>query len=176
MKKYILIGPRSVGKTTLGKILAKKLDILFCDLDSIVDKELGNLDIFIQRYGVKKYRYAEQKILKKYSKNLPKEFVFAIGGGTIASQFESVNKKNIDLLKSLGILIYICPANSQKDSIEFLYTNEVKRHGDKSRKEITKLFNLRCPVYDKVCDKKILVKNKSNNYIIKSIIRVVAFF
>jgi len=171
MNRFILIGARSVGKTTIGKVLAKKLKIRFYDLDDIVDKDLHGLDGYIKRYGVKKYRYIEHEILKEFVRTLPENFVLSLGGGTIASQYKSLSRKNQGILKSLGKIIYLRPAISKKDSIKILYANELKRKGDKSLKEIIKLHGLREHIYENICDKKIILKDKSMVRIIDEMIR-----
>jgi shikimate kinase len=170
MNRLILIGPRSVGKTTIGKALSLKLKIEFFDLDDIVDKDLHGLDLYIQKNGVKAYRCAEHDILKKFVSKLPKEFVLAVGGGTIASQYKTLSRQNAKILKSAGLIIYLCPSKSKKESINILYKNELKRKGNKSRAETEKLYDLRLSIYEGICDTKVLIKNKSVSRILKEII------
>ena len=38
-KNLILLGMMGVGKTTIGKLLAKKLNLDFYDIDQIIEKE-----------------------------------------------------------------------------------------------------------------------------------------
>ena len=48
METLILIGPMGSGKTTLGKKLAKELDVPFSDTDKLVARDHGAIvDIFI---------------------------------------------------------------------------------------------------------------------------------
>lgn len=79
--KIFLIGLPGSGKSTLGKQLAEKLGILFCDLDAEIEKEAGQRikDIFRNR-GEYAFRQLEARLLKEHGVN-QKDFVLATGGG-----------------------------------------------------------------------------------------------
>ena len=51
MRKLFLYGPPGVGKTTLGKVLAERMNLPFIDLDRVVQNEAGCpiKDIFAKR-------------------------------------------------------------------------------------------------------------------------------
>jgi shikimate kinase len=170
MNRYVLIGPCSVGKTTIGKALARRLKVRFYDLDVIVDKKFKGLDKYIKKYGVNSYREEESIILSEFVTHLQRNFVLAVGGGTVASQFKDISKRNIKLLKTCGEIIYLCPSGSDTESIDLLFKNEIKRKGDKSLKDTEYLWMQRKDAYEKMFDKKILVMNKSLSKILKEII------
>ncbi|WP_317167312.1 shikimate kinase [Blattabacterium cuenoti] len=67
--KIILIGYMGCGKTTIGKILSKKIKWNFYDLDEILVKNQKSsiLDIF-KKKGEKSFRKIEHFILKKILK------------------------------------------------------------------------------------------------------------
>ena len=85
-KNLILLGMMGVGKTTIGKILAKKLKLEFIDTDANIEKEnsMSINDIFEQK-GEKFFRTEEERIVLKYLKK--KDCVIALGGGAF------INKK-----------------------------------------------------------------------------------
>ena len=170
MNNYIIIGPRSVGKTTIGKKLARHLNIRFFDLDDIVDKKLKGLDRYIKNHGIRNYRTKEHEILKKFLDGLPRGLVLAVGGGTVASQFKPLSRNNIKLLSGIGKIIYLCPARSMKRSIDMLVKNELKRRGDQTGVEIEKLWRLRTPIYETIAYRKIFLDKKKHGQIIKEII------
>ena len=68
-KNLILLGMMGVGKTTIGKILAKKLKLEFIDTDANIEKEnsMSINDIFEQK-GEKFFRTEEERIVLKYLK------------------------------------------------------------------------------------------------------------
>ena len=84
-----LIGMMGSGKSTVGKILAEKMKLLFIDLDSEIEKTGGKSvsEIFNQD-GEDHFRKLESEELKQYS-----ESVVACGGGII---LDEENRKYIN--------------------------------------------------------------------------------
>ena len=77
-----LIGMMGSGKSTVGEILAEKMELLFIDLDSEIEKTGGKSvsEIFNQD-GEDHFRKLESEELKQYS-----ESVVACGGGIILDE------------------------------------------------------------------------------------------
>ena len=90
----VLIGYMGSGKSTVGKKLAKKLDISFIDLDKEIEKKYEKtISKIFSDYGEIEFRKIEKKILNKildYKFN----FVLSVGGGT------PCYSNNIDIIKS----------------------------------------------------------------------------
>ena len=81
-EKVILIGPPGCGKSTVGKLLAKELQLNFLDSDSEVSKRAGKSisDIFLED-GERKFRELERDVvLDGLDSNVG---VIALGGGSI---------------------------------------------------------------------------------------------
>jgi shikimate kinase len=82
MKKIILVGYMGSGKSTIGKLLADKINFSSYDLDVLIEKEenLSVSEIFEQK-GELYFRKLEHEILVS---NLKKNqsFVLSLGGGT----------------------------------------------------------------------------------------------
>ncbi len=99
--KIILLGYMASGKSTISKMLAKKLQIDAIDLDDyIVEKErLSINDIFITK-GEIYFRLQENKYLLELLEN-KNSFVLALGGGT------PCYANNIDLIKKMSNSIYL---------------------------------------------------------------------
>ena len=64
IKLITLIGMMGSGKTTCGSFLAKKLEISFIDIDSIIELE-ENLKIskIFNKFGEKYFRLIEEKVV-----------------------------------------------------------------------------------------------------------------
>ena len=120
-----------------------------------------------EKNGVKSYRVEEERILKQFVSELPERCVISVGGGTIASQFKSINKININILKSLGNIIYLSPSENKEEATKIQFEREQNRKGNKTYSETLKLFELRKPIYEKFFDLKIEVKNKPIAEIVK---------
>ena len=168
--RFIFIGPRSIGKSTVGKHLAQKLNLKYFDFDEYVELKLKGIDKYIAKNSVESYRLEEEKILKRFVSELPKKCVISVGGGTVASQFKEISKKNVNVLKKIGKIIYLSPSEDKKEATKIIHEREQKRKGDKDYSETLKLFELRKPVYEKIFDIKIEVKNKSPSEIVNDVI------
>ena len=79
-KNIILIGMMGSGKTSIGKILSKKLNIGFIDIDEKIEKaeSMSVSDIFKNK-GENYFRKMEEKISLKYIKS--ENLVISLGGG-----------------------------------------------------------------------------------------------
>lgn len=96
----VLTGLRGSGKTKLGKILAKKLDWKFIDLDEeIVKKEKRSIPAIVNKEGWNYFR--EKEALKVRETSSLDMTVIATGGGTIL--FE----ENAKILGKNGMVIYL---------------------------------------------------------------------
>jgi len=79
-KNLVLLGMMAVGKSTLGKIVAKKLSLQFIDIDKNVENNnaMKIKDIFEKR-GEKFFRTEEEsEVLKSLKKE---NCIIALGGG-----------------------------------------------------------------------------------------------
>lgn len=104
-----LIGFMGSGKTTVGRILADRLEFLFIDIDRVIELEDGRKisDIFRIR-GEDYFRKLETEVIDKIYKN--KNCVFACGGGVVK------RKENIKVIRENSFVIYlnISPASAVK--------------------------------------------------------------
>jgi len=81
-KPVVLIGPMGVGKTTIGKKLARKLEIPFVDTDQLIIKEHGPIAEIFSKEGEPAFRkYEEEAVLSA----LDETAVIATGGGAVLS-------------------------------------------------------------------------------------------
>lgn len=105
----ILIGMKSSGKTSVGRLLADRLAHKFLDLDVEIEnvhcqqtqKQLHFREIFKQ-YGQDYFRRLETSVLETLSNSDPNSgFILATGGGTPLAE---TNQK---ILKTLGMILYL---------------------------------------------------------------------
>lgn len=169
--RIILIGPRSVGKSTVGKILAGKAKVKHFDLDDYADSKLGDLDEYIQKKGIDSYRTIERKFLLQLAKKLPAKFVLSVGGGTVASQMRRISESNCKSLKRLGTIVYLAPSRGVPSAVRTLRARERKRKGSQSYRHTSELYKMRMPIYEKICDIKIIAGNKHPELIAGKIFR-----
>ena len=100
LQRISLTGMMGAGKTSIGKILAKKMNLPFYDSDKDVEDSL-NLKIseIFETYGESWFREQEEKICKNILKK--EKFVLALGGGAIT------NKRIRDEIAKNSFLIYL---------------------------------------------------------------------
>ena len=84
-KNLILLGMMGVGKTTIGKIVAKKQGLTFVDTDRNIEKKCSmKISEIFKKKGEKFFRIEEEKeVLKSLTKN---NCVIALGGGAFINE------------------------------------------------------------------------------------------
>lgn len=82
-KAIVLVGPMGVGKTTIGKKLAKTLSIQFTDTDQRIVEAHGPIDSFFEQHGEPAFRVIEEGALREA---LLQPGVVATGGGVVTSE------------------------------------------------------------------------------------------
>jgi len=84
-KNLVLLGMMGVGKTTVGKIVAKKQGMEFIDTDkNIEEKCLMKISEIFKKKGEKFFRSEEEKeVLKSLKKN---NCIIALGGGAFINK------------------------------------------------------------------------------------------
>ena len=80
--KIFLYGPPGSGKTTIGKMLARNLEVTFCDLDELIEKNSGmTVSEIFENEGESGFRFRESDTLRAVL--AMREAVVALGGGTL---------------------------------------------------------------------------------------------
>ena len=154
------------GKTTLGKVLSKKLDKDFYDSDQVIEEKLGvNVPMIFEYEGEAGFREREKDILRELVSK--QNIVLATGGGIILSE------SNRDLLAKNGIVIYL--KSNQKDLVLRMKNDKTRPLLKNGNVEliIKKLCQEREPLYEEIADFKIATKNKRIYEVVNEIIRVI---
>ena len=78
----VLVGPMGVGKTTIGRRLAKELKIPFVDTDVLISKNHGPVPEIFKKQGESVFRELEEDTVMS---QLATRAVVATGGGAVLS-------------------------------------------------------------------------------------------
>ena len=99
-RRLILIGLPGSGKTTVGRLAARRLGLPFFDCDTEIEREedMTIPALFAQR-GEEDFRAAESRILRRLCGG--GECVIATGGGAVVAE------ENRKLLKSSGMVVFL---------------------------------------------------------------------
>ncbi len=161
-KRIILIGPMGVGKTTIGRILAKQLDFDFIDTDQRLEKITGaSISWIFDIEGEAGFRRREQQLIQELTGVT--DAVIATGGGVILL---SENRFN---LKSNSIVIYL------KGEVETLYertrldNNRPLLETANPRETIERILSEREHLYVETADFEIEIDGRSAEYIVTEI-------
>ena len=104
-KSIVLIGSMGSGKSAIGKILSKKMEVPLSDTDKIIEQEVGKsiYEIFNER-GEKYFRQVEEKVVGRVLDKTA--HIISTGGGSILSS------KTRKAIKSKSFSIWVqCNVN-----------------------------------------------------------------
>jgi len=99
-KAVVLVGLMGVGKTTVGRRLARRLGLDFVDSDHEIEKAAGMTiaDIF-EVYGEADFRSGERRVIARLLDGNPQ--IVATGGGAF------INEETRALIKEAGLSIWL---------------------------------------------------------------------
>lgn len=152
-----LIGFMGSGKSTIGKLLAKALEMKFVDIDKeIVRIEKRPITEIFKTEGEDYFRALEREIIEKESSN--NNIVIATGGGVI------IDNKNIKALRNTSFVVYLdC-------DIDCLY-NRVKNRKNRPLlnvsnvyETLSELYGQRQFLYKISCDYRVEIDENTNMY------------
>ena len=161
-KNLVLLGMMGVGKSTLGRIVAKKLNLEFIDTDAKIEEKCSaKISAIFKKKGEKFFRLEEEKeVLKSLKKS---NCVIALGGGAFINKAirNNVLKNAVSvwLDSSLDILSKRTKWNYKRPLL--------KKENNKIK--ISKLYEERKNIY-KLADYKINCVNLNKENIVNKII------
>lgn len=128
------------GKSTVGKLLAQKLNMRFIDLDDYIEETEGMKipDIFKEK-GEPYFRSAEAKAVEELS---AKDTVIACGGGTILNDYSAEIARKNGVVVFLDIPFEVSYERIKDDSNRPLVMANTKE-------SLNELFNKRHDIYKK---------------------------
>ena len=97
-KKIVLIGMMGSGKSTIGALLSKKMNMKFIDVDNkieIIEKQ--KISQIFKLKGEKYFRALEVKTILSLLDSKEKELVLSLGGGSFLDEKVRKNVKNNSL-------------------------------------------------------------------------------
>ena len=143
-----------VGKTTIGKWLAKQLQYSFLDTDIELQKQTGaDIPWIFEIEGEDGFRSRETGILKQLSQR--ESVVVATGGGIVISE------KNRQIMSDNGVVVYLhAPIELLLERTKFS-KNRPLLEGVDRRAKFESLMRERDPLYRRTADLVVRTKRGS---------------
>lgn len=145
MNNIFFVGLMGAGKTTIGRLIAKQMSMVFYDSDYEIERKTGvKIPLIFELEGEAGFRKREAAIIEELTQL--NNIVMATGGGAV------LLPENQEMLKKNGHVIYL------RASVHDLWLRT--RHdktrpllqGGNIKQKLEKLFIERDPIYTKLAD------------------------
>lgn len=142
MKNIVLIGFMGTGKTSVGKIIAKKLGFKFVDVDELIERTTGmEISEIFSKFGEPRFRDIETEMIKLITQKTGQ--VIATGGGVV------LRDENMELLKENGVIFCLeAPENVIFERVKHT-KNRPLLQVENPEEKIKELLQMRMPLYKK---------------------------
>ena len=161
MGNIILIGMPASGKSTVGRHLAKELNMDFIDTDNLIEKCEGmKLQEIINQKGNDYFWKVEENVLCNLDCH---DTVIATGGSAV------LFPKAIEHMRQTGIIIYLEQSLSWLK--KRLYNLDSRGVTLDEGESIESLYNYRVPLYKRYSQTTVEVANKSVEEVVNEIIK-----
>lgn len=161
-QKIVLVGPMGAGKSTIGRLVSKQLNLPFKDSDHVIEERCGaDIPWIFDVEGEDGFRQRETAVLKDLIKE--PALVLATGGGIILKQ------ENRQLLSQADLVVYL------RADVEHLLqrTEKDKKRPllqvDNPRQKIIDLLAERDSLYREVATRIVTTDTRSPKLVAKEI-------
>lgn len=167
MIKYnnlFLVGPMGAGKSSIGRLLANKLNMEFFDSDIELERRAGaSISWIFDVEGEHGMREREVKVIDALTSM--KNIVLATGGGSVLAP------ESRSVLASRGTVIYLkATIDQQVNRTTNNRDNRPLLQVDDLRSKIEELAKIRNPLYEEIADYIVSTEAGSTNDVIQKIL------
>ena len=162
-ENLVFLGMMGSGKSSIGSLISKKLNVNFIDVDNEIEKKIGmKISKIFENKGEKYFREIEETMTLKSLKE--KKTVIALGGGAFLNS--KIKKEVLDNHISFWL-------NWDNKTLIKRIKSSIKRHipYKSSRIEIEELIKKRSIIYSKAMYK-INCENLTKSEIVRKIIKI----
>ncbi|NOZ09578.1 MAG: shikimate kinase AroK [Gammaproteobacteria bacterium] len=153
-ESIFLIGPMGAGKTTIGRQLAKILNMRFVDCDQAIEERTGvKIPVIFEIEGEAGFRKRESAMLSELTAQ--PNIVLATGGGVILSE------DNRRLLRSRGHVVYLQTSVDTQLERTRNSRNRPLLDTEDRRARLEEIMQLRAPLYRLEADQIIDTEGRS---------------
>jgi shikimate kinase len=161
-KNIFLIGPMGVGKSTIGRQLAKMLRMEFDDTDHEIQRRTGvDIPTIFDFEGEDGFRQREKAVVEDMTSNTG--LVLATGGGVV------LDPDNRRCLSGRGVVVYLaCSPEQQYNRTKQSRNRPLLQTGDPMSK-LQELMDEREPIYRELADLVVSTEKRSAAVVVKEI-------
>jgi len=142
---FFLVGPMGAGKSTIGRQLARALNLEFIDSDRDIETRTGvDIPLIFELEGEEGFRKREQEMIDNLTRR--SGIVLATGGGAVLS---SINRQH---LASRGKVIYLRTSVEQQLRRTARDRNRPLLQTENPEETLQELMKIRDPLYREVAD------------------------
>jgi shikimate kinase len=162
LKKIVLIGPPGAGKSSIGKALAKELNLNFIDSDSEIEKISHKKisEIFIED-GELAFRLLEVDVVRKVLSDF--DGVISLGGGA------PINKEIQEVLQDANYPVVFIDVSIAQAATRIGFNKDRPLLLVNPRQQWISLMNDRRPIYEKLASQTISSDNQKPHEVAKQI-------
>ena len=162
LKKIVLIGPPGAGKSSIGKALAKELNLNFIDSDSEIEKISHKKisEIFIED-GEPAFRLLEVDVVGKVLADF--DGVISLGGGA------PINKEIQEVLGDADYPVVFIDVSIAQAATRIGFNKDRPLLLVNPRQQWISLMNDRRPIYEKLASQTISSDNQKPHEVAKQI-------
>ena len=162
LKKIVLIGPPGAGKSSIGKALAKELNLNFIDSDSEIEKisQKRISEIFIED-GEPAFRLLEVDVVRKILADF--EGVISLGGGA------PINPEIQEVLQDANYPVVFIDVSIAQAATRIGFNKDRPLLLVNPRQQWISLMNDRRPIYEKLASQTISSDNRKPHEVAKQI-------
>lgn len=152
-QNIVLVGMPGSGKTTVGKLLAKKLGMDFIDTDIEIEQlENSTIPFIFENKGESYFRKVETQVIERIS--TLQGTVIATGGGAV------LNENNINMLKQNGSIYFL-----DRPLENIVATSN--RPLSSTKQDLEKRYKERYEIYLKASDNRIFSNSTVEDTVLK---------
>jgi len=162
MPRAILIGPPGAGKSTVGKALAKRMNLSFADTDHLIEARAGKkiTEIFVED-GEPKFRELEEEIVEASLSSV--EGILALGGGAVMSA------RTQNLLDSSRSKVILLEVSISQAAPRVGFNKERPLLAINPRQQWQALYEKRLPIYKRLAGFSISTDSKKPHEVAEEI-------
>ena len=162
MESVVLIGPPGAGKSTIGKILAQKMQRDFIDTDHLIEETTGKkiADIFLIDGEVEFRRIERDVVLASIKKE---GYVISLGGGSVLdSEVETALSRIAEVIFLDVSISNAAPRVGFNRERPLLLGNP--------RQQWISLMEKRRPIYERIATRRISTDNRKAHEVVEELL------